>query len=245
MREIDDLRSALAAAEARERNLRDQLDETVHELRTPLTVISGYLAMFAEGTLGPVPDGWRRPLGVVAVKAEEARQLVDDMLTAARMEGNNHPTRAECVDLCEVAGAAVRRAQGQAGLLSGEVRLAPPEVSPLPVSGDVHHIERVVDNLINNGLRHGASPVEVRVVGGDQPCLLVCDQGEGIAASDRDRVFGRFERGGDNAPRVGSGLGLNIARRLAEAMGGTLTLEETALGACFALRLPAWDAVRT
>ncbi|MEU7876061.1 ATP-binding protein, partial [Dactylosporangium sp. NPDC049140] len=114
--------------------------------------------------------------------------------------------------------------------------------APVRVSGDPHHLQRVLRNLMDNAARHAVGVVEVTVeaVGGTAE-ITVSDDGPGIAPVDRDRVFDRFVRLDQDRSRTGggSGLGLPIARDIVAAHGGTLTIEESpAGGALLRLRLP-------
>jgi signal transduction histidine kinase len=104
--------------------------------------------------------------------------------------------------------------------------------------GDPLLTGRVLDNLIDNAIRHGGRNVEITVEkAGDKVCVAVSDDGPGVPARIRPRVFERFSREGDQA--TGFGLGLAIARGLAEAQGGRLWLDEAVPGARFVLELRA------
>ena len=218
------------------------LSMAAHELRTPLSVITGYLSMLQDGTL--TPDKWERPLKVLTGKATELNSIVDDLLTAARIEGGTVPTDTKVLDLREMARQAVARAEARAGLLKAEVSYSEPDI-PVPVNADREQLARVIDNLINNALTYTSGRPWVRLVvtndGG--PGLIVEDHGIGIPRDKLDKVFERFYRIDDNTlgPQPGTGLGLFISRELAERHGGSLVLErsEVGKGSTFVLRLPA------
>jgi two-component system sensor histidine kinase KdpD len=112
-----------------------------------------------------------------------------------------------------------------------------------PVLADPPLLERVLANLIANALRHNApgAPVLVTASGhADQVEVRVVDRGPGIAPEDRERVFLPFQRLGDTDNTTGVGLGLALSRGLAEAMGGTLEVEDTpGGGTTMLLTLPA------
>jgi HAMP domain-containing protein/signal transduction histidine kinase len=218
------------------------LSMAAHELRTPLSVITGYLSMLQDGTL--TPDKWDRPLRVLMGKATELNSIVDDLLTAARIEGGTVPTDAKTLDLRDMARQAVTRAEARAGLLRAEMDYSEP-AEPVAVTADREQLARIIDNLVNNALTYSAERPWVRlsVVTEGGPALIIEDRGVGIPRDKQDKIFERFFRIDDPGlgPQPGTGLGLFISRELAERHGGSLTLEtsEVGKGSTFVLRLPA------
>ncbi|HEX3629742.1 MAG TPA: HAMP domain-containing protein, partial [Candidatus Dormibacteraeota bacterium] len=218
------------------------LSMAAHELRTPLSVITGYLSMLQDGTLSP--DKWERPLKVLIGKATELNSIVDDLLTAARIEGGTVPTDTQMLDLREMARQAIARAEARAGLLMAEVNYNEPD-EPILVNADRDQLARVIDNLINNALTYTTDHPWVRLTvttdGG--PGLIVEDRGIGIPREKHEKIFERFYRIDDPnlGPQPGTGLGLFISRELAERHGGSLVLERSEIGkgSTFVLRLPA------
>jgi signal transduction histidine kinase len=106
--------------------------------------------------------------------------------------------------------------------------------------GDPGNVARILRLLLDNTLRHTPAPGGVRaalISRGDQTGVAVQDEGPGVAAEDRERIFERFARGAEADPG-GFGLGLAIGRELARRMGGDLVLEEAAVGARFVVWLP-------
>lgn len=220
------------------------LNLAAHELRTPLTVVSGYISMLREGALGVPDERWRRPLDVIAAKCAELGDLVENLLTTARLEHGQASTSLESVDLREAVLAAIERAAPRVELLAGHVESSFPE---LPVTALAHpvHVARILDNLVNNALSYGSGRPWVRlsVLDGAMASVTVEDHGEGIPESMRERVFERFVRveSSDAQHRTGTGLGLAISRELAESGGGSLLLEwsELGRGSRFVVRLPS------
>jgi signal transduction histidine kinase len=109
------------------------------------------------------------------------------------------------------------------------------------IRGDVLRLGRLLTNLMDNAERHAVDTITVSVrVEGDWAVLEVLDDGAGIAQDQREVVFRRFTRldAARNRDAGGTGLGLPIARQIAEAHGGTLTIEDSDQGARFVLRLP-------
>ena len=227
----------LADTQAAKQAMTEFLHVVVHEMRAPLTIIGGYVSMIQEGVFGEPPAACARPLDAVNAKVREAQHLVDELLLAARVENGSLPYQVEDVDIVDSAERAVQRAQPRAQLLDALVEARVPETASARADGA--HVDRILDNLINNALTYGGDPAHVVVTAtsGANPALTVEDNGEGVSSTDRDHVFERFYRGSSKS--VGSGLGLFISRQLAEAWGGTLALESDAGdGARFVLRLP-------
>jgi len=222
------------------------LSMAAHELRTPLSVITGYLSMLQDGTL--TPDKWERPLRVLIGKATELNSIVDDLLTAARIEGGTVPTDTKTLDLREMARQAIARAEARAGLLRAEMTYSEPD-EPVAVNADREQLARIIDNLINNALTYSAGRPWVRltVVNDDGPALIIEDHGVGIPRDKHDKIFERFFRIDDPGlgPQPGTGLGLFISRELADRHGGSLTLEQSEVGqgSTFVVRLPPASGV--
>ncbi len=218
------------------------LSMAAHELRTPLSVITGYLSMLQDGSIPPSKAA--QPLRVLMGKATELNSIVDDLLTAARIEGGTVPTDAKTLDLREMARQAIGRAEARAGLLRAEITYSEPD-EPVAVTADREQLARIIDNLINNALTYSAGRpwVKLSVVNDGGPALIIEDRGVGIARDKQDKIFERFFRIDDPGlgPQPGTGLGLFISRELAERHGGSLTLElsEVGKGSTFVFRLPA------
>jgi PAS domain S-box-containing protein len=241
------LRNARLFAEAREASrLRSEfLNMAAHELRTPLTVISGYLSMLKDGSLGPAPARWQGPIELLAGKAGELGRLVDDLLLTSRLESGGLPTRAERIDLCGLVESAAQRARPRVNLVGGQLEIALPG-RPVWVSGDPEQLSRVLDNLVNNAVtyRRPGQPawVHLQIDPADRLAVVaVDDRGRGVPAEMHERIFERFVRADESLDRTsGTGLGLFISRQLAERHGGRVQLERSVpgVGSRFVLQLP-------
>ena len=223
---------------------REQLvSVSVHALRGPATVISGYAALALEGSLGEVPPLLREALETMAEKAREMNATIDQLLTLTRVREERLPIDLQPLDALLLARAAADRATARAELSGGSVAL---EVDPRPhvALADRRVVEQVVDNLLDNALKHtGDHPHVVIGVEGEngEVRLCVADSGPGIPADERDAVFEPFRRGSTARGSQGSGLGLYLSRELARKLGGELVLDHAPGGARFVLTLPEAD----
>jgi signal transduction histidine kinase len=140
--------------------------------------------------------------------------------------------RAEPFDLAAVAAGACH------GRSTRNVRVAL-ELSKVTAHGDPILTRRILENLVDNAVRHAAASVEVRVCSGaGVVAVSVADDGPGLSGAVRSRLFGRFNR--EPGPTRGAGLGLAIAHALTVAQGGRLALDEsTASGTRFVMQLPS------
>ena len=238
---FDGMLDAVEGAERKaldaEQRLRGFLSDAAHELRTP---IAGVQAA-AEHVLraDPPRDEREQTLLTLVRESRRAGRLVDDMLLMARID-RGLELRTGQVDLLRLAGAAIearRLTHPEATLqLDGRALLVP---------GDPDRLMQVLGNLLDNAL-HAAGPRSVVTVRlrtqGDRAELDVEDDGPGVPAEHRERVFERLVRLDTARPRsdTGAGLGLPIARGIAQAHGGSLhAIEPTeGHGARFRLSLP-------
>lgn len=233
----------LGTALQRERGVaerqREFLAEVAHELRTPIAILrsEAEVALRERGTAGPE----REALARIAHEAEEMGRLVDDLLLVARGDAGRLAPARQRVFLDDVLNAAMARARRLPAAGGREIRVG--EFEAAPVEGDAALLERALLVLLQNALVHApGAPIEVSTGstedgGRTASWARVRDWGSGIPAAERERVFHRFTRLDRGAP--GTGLGLPIARAIAEAHGGTLTLDEVGPGASFTLQIPA------
>ena len=236
------IRELLAQAQDSSRAKSEFLNMAAHELRTPLAVIVGYLSMLHDGTFGDVTPDWSRVVQILIQKGHELNQIVDGLLTAARIEAGTVPGRVVDYDLREAARQAVRKATPQAELLGAEMQLDVPD-APVFVQSDPTHLARIVDNLVNNALAYsqGRPWVRVTVRVEEDALLMVEDRGVGIPAEMQERIFDRFVRleSPGQPLQPGTGLGLYISRELARRHGGDLEVvaSEPGSGSTLALRM--------
>lgn len=214
------------------------LNLVVHDLRAPLAVLAGYVDLLRDGNFGPAPPEWTHPMDLIAAKLQETHRLVDDLLLAARLESDAVPTTLSELDLNDVIDRAAKRLEPRAALVGASVVTAP---SPAPVRAwaDAFHVDRIIDNLVNNAIDYGGETPWIRIStdGAERPTIRVEDRGVGISTEMHERIFDRFVRVESAVP--GTGFGLHVGRVLAEACGGSLDLEASSPGegSVFRLRL--------
>lgn len=204
-----------------------------HDLRTPLATIKA-----AVTTLRQTDVEWTREdeatlLATIEDSADRLEAVVANLLDASRLEAGALTVAAAPVALDEVVSRAVMALGAEATGIVIDV----PEALPL-VQADAGLLERVLVNLIANGRQHGGGPVEISAVAGSESAkVAVVDHGPGVAPEDRERLFAPFQRLGDSGG--GLGLGLSVAKGLAEAMGGALVADSSPGGGLtMRLRLP-------
>ena len=196
-----------------------------HDLRTPLAGIKAASSALRSTELALTDADRAELVDTVDESADRLTGLVDNLLDMSRLQSGALTPALAPADL---AGVVHRALTWVEDAQRGRVTLHSPDDLP-PVLADPGLLERVVANLVDNAARHAPDgPVDVRTgaVAGRVE-LHVVDRGPGVRPADRDRVFAPFQRLGDAPAGQGVGLGLAVARGLAEAMGGTLTAEDT------------------
>ncbi|MGN6252281.1 MAG: PAS domain S-box protein [Marmoricola sp.] len=239
VRDITERRRTQEAAD----RAKDEFFATVsHELRTPLTSIIGYAELMED--VAGLPAEARSFLEVIGRSATRELRLVDDLLTLVKMGSDGLSMAVEDVDLVALARDAVSDCAPTAVERRLQVGLVAPE-RPVVVPGDPVRLGQVLDNLLSNAMKFTPDEgrVEVRV-GAEHEWVVaeVCDDGPGIAPEDQARLFERLfrTRAVVEANVPGAGLGLSIARGIAEAHGGSLAVESApGRGTIFRLTLPA------
>jgi signal transduction histidine kinase len=218
-------------------------DRLERALREPLDrIIAGAERIRAQEE-GPLNTDYAGYAGDIATAARHLLGMVDDLVDLSAIERDDFQPSIEKLDLVEMAGAA-------AGLL-GVRAIArnitierPSSGDTAPALGDYRRVLQILMNLIGNALRYApeGSTVALTIARErNRIRLTVTDQGKGIANEDQERIFERFERVDPGEPG-GAGLGLYIARRLARAMDGDITVASSpGNGARFILVLPATD----
>ena len=222
------------------------LATTSHEIRTPLNGILGMTqVLLADKRVDP---DVRSKVQVVHGAGEAMRALVDDILDVAKMETGEVTIAMEETNLAGILNDAIRLWGGQAELKGLDLCLMPPSPSvPSRIISDETRLRQIVFNLMSNAVKftlQGSVKVEADVEAngpGEDLTIRVSDTGIGIAEEHHDAIFEAFRQvdGGTSRQFGGTGLGLAICRRLATALGGTVTVRSTPhLGSTFTLRIP-------
>jgi signal transduction histidine kinase len=210
-----------------------------HELRSPVSVIRAAADVTLSREHRDEPE-YREALTMTAVQSRHLASLVDDMLMLARADAGGYPMRLVDLRLQEVIDECCRAI----GVIAGERRIALHAAVDAEVSvlGDEALLRRLVVNLLQNAVQHtpAGGRVSVRVQAEDGGVRIrVADSGHGIADADRARIFDRFVQVDASRRASGAGLGLTIARWIAEAHGGSLVIESSGpAGSTFCLTLP-------
>ncbi len=245
---LEQSRRELHATQAElERSLKmrdDFMSMVAHELRTPLNTLfletqmrgmqldKGNMAAFSE-------DQLRRMVARDGRQIQSMIRLINDMVDVSRIRSGKlsiRPAQTELSALLErIVSDLAQRTEDAGGTIDVD--------APQPVQGvwDEFRVEQIIINLLTNALRYGGSkPVKITLEQLDgRARVMVRDQGVGIAPDDQARIFDPFERAGTKDVREGLGLGLYIARQLAESHGGTLEVDSVPeQGAAFSLTLP-------
>jgi K+-sensing histidine kinase KdpD len=211
-----------------------------HELRAPMAAVIGCASTLRARWRELSPEQRESFLALIEQETGRLSTVVGDVLDTSRIEAGTFTYAFGDVDLAEL----VRETASMIEVATDEVKVSPKVVEPLPpVRGDRDRLRQLLLNLLSNAAKYTVSGDEIEVRASAEEAALVLsveDHGPGIAPEEQRLVFEKFGRvnsGGRSKP--GAGLGLFIARSIAEAHGGTLDVRSDAgAGATFILRLP-------
>ncbi|HWB09274.1 MAG TPA: hybrid sensor histidine kinase/response regulator [Pirellulales bacterium] len=225
------------------------VDNVSHEFRTPLTVIKEYVSIIRDGIVGDVSDEQRQMLAIVEDRADDLNTMVDDMLDVSKLEAGMlgvYRKRCQAADIVAHVRPALERKASTKGI---ELEWNIEEGLPC-VYCDAEKVGRVLINLSINAIKFCGQPGRVRVSGYRCPDatgveLSVTDNGPGISAENQEAIFRRFKQLSESvrSSTKGFGLGLSIAKELAEANLGEIRVDSRpGRGSTFSFTLPAADA---
>ncbi len=228
---LDELEGAERTARRAEAGMRDLLGDAAHELRTPLAAVQASV----ETVLRSDPDRDRREelLAGAVRELQRSGRLVADLLDVTRFDsGDPPPLHRRPTDLLGLARGSAQRVGGPVAVTG----------DPVTAEVDPDRLGQVLDNLLRNAVRAAGPEGRVEVLvraEGEHVRLDVVDDGPGVPADQRERVFDRLVRLDAARSRDGgAGLGLPIARALARAHGGDVLCLPADRGACFRVQLP-------
>jgi signal transduction histidine kinase len=209
-----------------------------HELRSPMAAVIGAARTLQGRWRELTPEQRQSFLGLIGDETSRLATLIDDVLDTSRIEAGTFSFTFSDVDLAEL----LRDVVAAAELAQDEVELTT-NVGSLPhVRGDRERLRQVIQNLIDNAVKYSSAGGRVRVnaMPDDGHVLIdIEDEGPGIPPEDQQLIFEKFCRSSAGAAKPGSGLGLFIARSIAEAHGGKLDVNSVPQrGSVFRLELP-------
>jgi PAS domain S-box-containing protein len=246
VRAEEELRAALDAAQAANRAKGAFLDMMSHELRTPLQATLGYSEFLLAAPVDTLTSEQRQDIGYIHRASQRMIAMVNQLLDLSRSDAGRLNLEVEPVDLAEVVEQVRQDVAPQAAEKAIELRIALPAMLP-QVLGDEERLRQVLLNLVGNAVKFTqVGHVRVTATGTAAGVVevVVSDTGEGISAAVLPRIFEEFSQGDSRLSRRfgGVGLGLAIARKLVEQMGGTIEVSsERGVGSTFRLFLPMYQ----
>jgi signal transduction histidine kinase len=239
---LDDMAARLQGAQERERQIeatrRDLVTAVSHDLRTPLASLRAMVEAIDERVVDD-PESMRRYAQQMRRSVRQLGAMIDDLFELAQLDAGAIETETRRARLGEVVSSAV----ATVGLQAEEKGLS--LVAELNGADDAlcsPRLARVIQNLLVNAVRYTPADGSVRIearLAADALEVAVVDTGEGIAPQDLARIFDPFFRADPARQGAGAGLGLALAKRIVEALGGEISAEsEPSHGARFAVTLP-------
>jgi signal transduction histidine kinase len=218
---------------------RQFMADASHELRSPVSVIrtASDVALSRDHR---AESEYREALTMTGAQSRRLGALVEDMLVLARADAGGYPLRPSDFYLDD----ALDQCRRAVSVLAADrrVTVTATGAADVPIRGDEELLRRLVVNLLQNAVQHtppgGTVSVDVSL-NGMEVCIRVTDSGSGIAAEDRTRIFDRFVQLDPSRRSQGAGLGLTIAKWIAEAHRGSVTVESSGPhGTTFCVALP-------
>jgi signal transduction histidine kinase/ActR/RegA family two-component response regulator len=236
-RELD---RAMQDAERANQAKSEFISRMSHELRTPLNAILGFAQLLG---LDELDDGQRESVDQIVRAGRHLLQLIDEVLDIARMEAGELRFSPEPVGVSELIGEALALVAPLATQRSIRLMTASGDRAEAHVMADRQRLKQILLNLLSNAIKYNREGGDVRVSvdfdDSQRIAIAIADTGAGILPEELSKLFAPFERLGAEFGSVdGTGLGLALSRRLAEAMGGTLEVESVPReGSTFSIQL--------
>jgi signal transduction histidine kinase len=212
--------------------IKSQFLSTVsHELRTPLTSIKGTLELVNSGVMGPVPDQMQPILTIAAKNSKRLADLINDLLDLQKIEAGEMAFRFNLLNVRDLVDDSVTMSRSYADQM--DVSLSVTHASEdIFINGDAGRLSQVMANLISNASKfsHKGGKVEISTMKhGNHVRIYVKDKGVGIPENAKERVFGQFSQvdSSDQRRVGGTGLGMNISKKIIEKHDGQIDYEST------------------
>ena len=227
---------------ALERDFERVKDEVVsivsHELKLPLTTILGYGEILADSLHGD----HQFYAQAICDQSRRLNRMIEDFLDIARLENSRQPVRRYPFPLTRVLEDAISTVSPRSRKKNIQLHLDMP-AKVTPFVGDEPLLLQAVINLLDNAVKFSppATTVTLRLQEeAERFVVLVIDQGPGIAASERERIFDKFHRGGSLGSEKGFGLGLHLVKQIVDRHKGEIAVLETETGAALQILLPKY-----
>ena len=233
-------RMAEALIEASRRK-QELMAMVAHDLRTPLTSIRASLSLMSMGAMGEMPDKAKRQIDGAEKNTKRLINLINDLLDIEKMEAGKMEMKFSHCVLQEIFDEAADSVREFAHNAKVEIDV---QETPLTMQADQERLVRVLINLLGNAVKFSPPDSTIKLTGESKDDFLevrVTDQGRGIPADFKDKIFVRFQQVNpeDKQEKQGTGLGLAICKAIVEGHNGTIGVDsEVAKGSSFWLRIP-------
>jgi len=213
-----------------------------HELRTPLTSLTGFISVLLDEEAGAITDQQRKFLSIAKQSAQRLNAIISDLLDISRMASGRLSLDMQNCSLKEIVDKSVQ-AHKKAAQAKG-INLMTESMRPTSIWGDESRLIQVLENLISNAIKFTDRGGAIEVFSedkGDFMRVAVRDNGPGLSAEDKEKLFQAFSQADTSSSRSagGAGLGLAIARGIVEMHGGQVFVEsEKGKGATFSFMIP-------
>ncbi len=222
------------------------LAQVSHEIRSPMAGVTTLAELMRDGQLGDLTPDQRETMAQIIASGTQVTDLARDLTDAAVLQSGNATVQVSEVKVDDAIQSAVDVARFRNAQLKGIVEITPGEGGALAVAADPLRLRQILVNLLINGAKYGGHPylvtIGARLIEGGMIRFEVSDNGQGISADRRERLFRDFERlGAEKTDLDGAGLGLALSQQIATLQNGRLGVEDGDLGgARFWLDLPVW-----